>query len=264
MMVRMLSVGGLKPLCLTAARAGVFAAAFAAAMLLPASGALAQGTPAGDVSGVWWGVGYNPNLEIQGGGDIPYNEEASARYAQNMAGLEDGSLVDEARRLCVPDGVPRILGNPYPFKIVHTPGQTTIVYELNGVFRVVLMDQIQMTPDRLEIYPYYSGHSVAHWEDDTLVIETAGFKDSTFLDATGAPHSWQMSTVERIRKINDGSQLENVVTITDPLMLTEPVIARYLYDAHPEVELQTYVCGEAHRDISHIPGVTAARRARIQ
>ena len=69
MMVRMLSVGGLKPLCLTAARAGVFAAAFAAAMLLPASGALAQGTPAGDVSGVWWGVGYSPNLEIQGGGE---------------------------------------------------------------------------------------------------------------------------------------------------------------------------------------------------
>ncbi len=94
------------------------------------------------------------------------------------------------------------------------------------------------------------------------MIETAGFKDSTFLDATGAPHSWQMTTVERIRKINSGSQLENVVTITDPLMLTEPVIARYLYDAHPEVELQTYVCGEAHRDISHIPGVTAARRAQ--
>jgi hypothetical protein len=95
-----------------------------------------------------------------------------------------------------------------------------------------------------------------------LVVETAGYKDKTFLDATGAPHSYEMTTVERYRMINGGTQLENIVTMTDPLFLTQPVTARYVYDAHPEVRLQTYVCGEPHRDISHVPGVMEARRAR--
>ena len=233
-------------------------------LLLPAAELLAAAArPGGDISGVWWSVKYSPKLEIEGGGEIPYNERGRALYARNMAGLRDGSIKDEARRLCTPDGVPRILGNPYPFKVIHTPGQTTILYELNRTFRVVLMDRPQLPPDQLEIAPYYSGHSVGRWEGDTLVIETAGFNEKTFLDATGAPHSDQLKTVERYRKINGGRQMENVVTITDPAMLTRPITVRYLYDFHPEVEVQTdYVCGEPHRDISHVPGVSEARRAR--
>ena len=257
-----LSAGSLNITRFGRARLGLAAASIVGAMLLPAFGVLAQVKPAGDVSGIWWGVKYSPKLEIQGGGDIPYNDKGKAQYAKNIAGLKDGSIKDEARHLCVPDGVPRILGNPYPFKIIHTPGQTTIVYELNRVFRIVIMDKPQLSEDDLEVAPYYSGHSVGHWDGDTLVIETAGFNEKTFLDATGAPHSDQMKTVERIRKINGGKQLEDVVTITDPEMLTKPIMARYVYDPHPELRLQDYVCGEPHRDISKIPGVTEARRAR--
>jgi hypothetical protein len=238
-------------------RAGAAIAAIIGAMLLTA-----QARPAGNVSGVWQSVKYSPKLEIVGGGDIPYNDKGKALYAMNMAGLKDGSIKDEARHLCVPDGIPRILGNPYPFKIIHTPGQTTIVYELNRVFRIILMDQPQASAHELEVAPYYSGHSVGHWEGDTLVVETAGFNEKTFLDATGAPHSDEMTTVERIRKINGGRQLEDVVTVTDPELLTRPITARYVYDPHPEVQLQQYVCGEPHRDISMIPGVAEARRAR--
>lgn len=236
----------------------------AGAMLFLGHAAMAQDAPRGDISGVWWITEYSPNLQIQGGGEIPYNEEGAALYARNRAGLQDGSIEDEARTICTPDGVPRILGNPYPFKIVHTPDQTTILYELNDVFRVVLMDRPQDSEEELLILPYYSGHSVGHWEDDTLVVETAGYKDKTFLDATGAPLSYEMTTTERYRTINGGAQLEVLVTITDPLYLTEPVTARYVYDAHPEVRLETYVCGEPHRSISHIPGVNEARAARGQ
>jgi hypothetical protein len=68
-----------------------------------------------------------------------------------------------------------------------------------------------------------------------------------------------------MRKINGGKQLETVVTITDPTYLTRPITARYVYDSRPDVQVATdYVCGEPHRDISHIPGVTEARRARGQ
>ena len=239
-------------------------AVVAGMLVLPAFGALAQGKPAGDISGVWWVTKYSPKLEIQGGGEIPYNEKGKAEYAKNIAGLKDGTVKDEARRVCTPDGLPRILGNPYPFKILHSPGQTTFIYELNNFFRTILMDKKQLSAEELEIAPYYSGHSVGHWEGDTLVIESAGFNTRTFLDATGAPHSDVMTTVERVRKINGGKQLEDVITINDPEFLTKPITARFVYDFKPDVRLETYVCGEPHRDISHIPGVTEARRARGQ
>jgi len=240
-------------------------ATVAGAIFILASGALAQATSSvGDVSGFWWSVKYSPKLEILGGGDIPYNDKGKLQYTKNIAGLRNGSIKDDARRVCVPDGVPRILGNPYPFKIVQSPGQITLIYELNGVLRIVLMDKPQLWVDVEGAAPYYSGHSIGHWDGETLVIETANYNEKTFLDATGAPHSDQMTTVERIRKINGGKQLEDVVTITDPLMLTKPMTARYIYDTHPEVRLEDYVCGEPHRDISNVPGVKEARRARVQ
>jgi hypothetical protein len=216
-----------------------------------------------DVWGVWWVTSYSSKIQIIGGGDIPYNDKGQAEYRKNIAGLKNGSTTDEARRVCVPDGIPRILGNPYPFLIVPARGHIVMTYELNHVIRIIIMDQPQVSAEELEIAPYYSGHSVGHWESDTLVIETAGYNDQTFLDATGAPHSDQMTTVERIRRISGGKQLEDVVTVSDPEYLSKQFNARFIYDAHPEVHIDaSYNCGEPHRDISHVPGVTEARSAR--
>jgi hypothetical protein len=215
-------------------------------------------TPAMNISGVWWTQSYSPKLQLAGGGELPLNAKGKAQYAANMAGLKDGSIVDEARHLCVPDGVPRILGNPYPFQLIQTPGQVTFVYELNHVLRPVVMDKPQLSAKQLEVAPYYSGHSVAHWDGETLVIETAGFNEKTFLDATGAPHSDAMTTVERVRKVND-TTLEDVIAITDGEMYTAPFSARFAYDLHPQVRLEDYVCGEKHRDISMVKGVVVPK-----
>jgi hypothetical protein len=231
-----------------------------AAVVVMTSTTEAQDNSEWDVSGTWWGQRYSLSLELVGGGAPPLNEAGQQKYAENIAGLEDGSILDEARRLCVPDGVPRILAGPYPFRIVHTPGQTTILYELNGVVRFVGMDRPQYPDEELEILPRYSGYSVGRWEDDTLIIETAGFNEKTFIDVTGTPHSYQMTTVERIRKLDDGT-LENVITVTDPSYYTEPFSARFVYDHYPSMRLRDYVCGEPHRDISHIPGVAEARQS---
>jgi hypothetical protein len=246
-----------------ACRRSVLAAAVLTGCLLAASAPAQQGGSVRDVWGVWWVTKYRAKLELIGGGDIPYNDKGQAQYRKNIAGLKDGSITDEARRVCVPDGLPRILGNPYPFLIVPARGHIVMTYELNHVIRIIIMDQPQVSAEELEIAPYYSGHSVGHWEADTLVVETAGYNEETFLDATGAPHSDQMTTVERIRRISGGKQLEDVVTVADPEYLTRPFSARFVYDAHPEVRIDaSYNCGEPHRDISHIPGVTEARRAR--
>ncbi len=243
-------------------RAAVALAIFAGCAFLGAASAQ-QGEGMQDVWGVWWVTRYSPKIEIIGGGDIPYNEKGQAEYRKNIASLKDGSITDEARRVCVPDGIPRILGNPYPFLIIPARGHIVMTYELNHVIRIIIMDQPQVSAEELEIAPYYSGHSVGHWEGDTLVVETAGYNDQTFLDATGAPHSDQMTTVERIRRISGAKQLEDVVTVSDPEYLSKQFTARFVYDAHPDVRIDaSYNCGEPHRDISHIPGVTEARRAR--
>jgi hypothetical protein len=221
--------------------------------------ALAADSPNGgqDISGVWWATSYSPNIEPVGGGGLPFTGAGKAAYEKNMAGLKDGSIVDTARRFCTPDGVPRILATPYPFEIIQTPGQLTMIHELNHAIRIVLMNKPvpKDSDESIIAYPYYDGHSFGHWERDTLVIETLGFNERTFLDATGAPHTDAMHTTERIKKIDDGKELEDVVTVHDPEMYTKDWSARYVYDLRNDVHIEDYVCGEPHRDISMIKGI---------
>src|SRR5262249_38238108 len=154
---------------------------------------------------------------VLGGGGLPLNAAGKIAYEKNKSGLKDGSVIDKARRVCVPDGVPRVLSTPFPFEIFQVPtGRITFVYEMNHQGRVIDIDKPMLTAERLLVDPTYNGHSVGHWEGETLVIESAGFNDLTFLDATGLPHSDAMTTVERIRKI--GKELEDVITIHDPEM----------------------------------------------
>lgn len=207
-----------------------------------------------DLNGVWQIERFTPGIRPENGDPLPFTPAGRMAYEKNMAGLKNKTLVDEARHVCVPDGVPRILQSPYPFRIVQTPGQTTILYELNHVFRIVAMDKALPDHDMLTALPFYSGHSVGHWDGDTLVIETAGFNTKTFIDDTGVPHSDALTTVERMRKIDNGKKLEVRVTVTDPKTFTHPWTARFVYDPRPNVRLRTYVCGEKHRDVSNVEG----------
>jgi len=65
-----------------------------------------------DISGTYWATQYNAKIQIVGGGDLPLTADGKAAYAKNVAGLKDGSIPDDARRWCVPDGLPRLLATP--------------------------------------------------------------------------------------------------------------------------------------------------------
>ena len=105
--------------------------------------------------------------------------------------------------------------------------------------------------------PTYLGHSVGRWEGDTLVVDTIGLNDKTFIDDEGSSHSTQIRVVERIRKINGGRELEDVVTIHDPGVFTKDWSARFVYQPRPDIRIMDYACGEKHRDISSVKGVQA-------
>lgn len=65
-------------------------------------------------------------------------------------------------------------------------------------------------------------YEVGHWEGDTLVIDTVGFNDRTQVDEEGIVHSTQLHVMERLRKIDDGNAIENIITIEDPVIFTRP------------------------------------------
>jgi hypothetical protein len=207
-----------------------------------------------DISGTYWATSYSPKIQVMGGGEPPLNAAGKAAYEMNQAALKDGSLVDKARRVCVPDGVPRVPATPYPFEIFQVPaGQVTFLYEMNHQVRVIVMDRPLPKLESLATDLRYNGHSVGHWDGDTLVVESTGFNDRTFLDASGLPHSEDMSIVERIRKTGNG--LEDIVTIHDPQMYAKEWQVRFVYDRRDDVRLEDYACNDTHRDLSGVKGV---------
>jgi hypothetical protein len=228
--------------------------AFTALVAMSAlSGSAQAQTP--DISGTYWATEYHAKIQLVGGGDLPLTPKGKAAYEKNMAGLKDGSITDAARKFCVPDGLPRVLATPYPFEIIQAPpGQVTIIHELNHQVRVVAMDKPIPTVREQTIFPFYNGHSIGHFEGDTLVIDTVGFNEKTFLDATGAPHTDEMTTMERIRRISP-TELEDVITIHDPEYYTRDLQARFVYKLRNDIRLEDYVCGEPHRDLSQVAGV---------
>jgi hypothetical protein len=233
------------------ARSGAAVATVVASLV---SGA-AFGQTVPDISGTYWSTRYNAKVQIVGGGDLPLTAKGKEAYEKNMAGLKDGSITDEARKFCTPDGPVRVLATPYPFEIFQAPpGQVTILYELNHQIRVVALDKPRPKYEELVAYPYYNGHSFGRYEGDTLVVETAGFNEKTFLDATGAPHTDELVVTERIRKTSP-TELEIVATVHDPDYYTRDWQARFTYVLRNEVRIEDYVCGEPHRDLTSVAGV---------
>src|SRR5262249_2267370 len=134
------------------------------------------------------------------------------------------------------------------------PGEPSIFSDLSRHASPDAVGKPMPSADELETWPFYNGHSVGHFDGDTLVIETAGFNEKTFLDASGAPHTDEMTTLERIRKISP-TQLEDVVTIHDPQYYTHDCQARFVYTLRSDIRIEDYNCGEPHRDLSSVAGV---------
>jgi hypothetical protein len=223
--------------------------ALAAAVLLAAV-AVMPAEAAEDLSGTWWIGLYRSALAPANGEPVPFTPAGRRKYAAYVAGRQDGKLSDDTATFCLPDGVVRTSGSPFPFEIVNGRDQVFILYEEDRTIRQVHLAKPRTPAD--DFNPAFMGESLGRWEGDTLVIETVGFKDRTVLDDSGLPHGEKLKTIERLRLIDGGKRLESVVTIDDPEHYTRPWQVRFTYLSRPDVEIQEYVCGEAHRDVSAV------------
>jgi hypothetical protein len=215
-------------------------------------------TTTGDIAGIWQVTRYVEHLTPIDGGSIPFTPAGLARYESIEKQLQENPATDAAQTSCVPQGVPRSLASPYPFSIVQSEHQTVIVHEVNREFRIVLLQPQHNDPGLWD--PSYMGDGIGSWDHGVFVIDSTNFLDSTWLDDSGVPHSDQLHTVERLRTVDSGRRLEDVVTIEDAKTFTRPWTVRLLFDRRPRVFLTTdWVCGESHRDVSSVPGAKSYR-----
>jgi len=151
---------------------------------------------------------------------------------------------------CLPDGVPHGDLLPEPFKILHSRGVILMLYEVETTFRQIFTDGRALPKDPS---PSWQGYSVGHWQGDTLVIDTIGFNDQSWLDARGTPRSTEMRTEERIRR-RDYGHLELAITLTDPRTFTKPITFSVVAELMPDTDLLEHYCLENERDDRRMPG----------
>jgi len=118
---------------------------------------------------------------------------------------------------CFPTGVPRIWVHPFPTKIVQTPGVVYFLYEFAHHVREIYTNEGRQHPKDLD--PSWMGNSVGWWEGNTLVIDSVGFNDKTWVDRAGLPHSDQMHVIERISR-PEHDKLRVDITVDDPKTYT--------------------------------------------
>ena len=146
------------------------------------------------------------------GGAIPYLPEAAARRKANF----DNRLTADPEIKCYLPGVPRATYMPFPLQIVQTPDQILIAYEYAGATRTIYVDKAP--PDPADSW---MGHSVGHWEGDTLVVDVTGFNADTWFDRAGNFHSDALHVVERYSPLGAGALLYEAV-IEDPKVFLRP------------------------------------------
>jgi hypothetical protein len=198
--------------------------------------------PSHDVSGVWL-MDTNAYHNDPRSGSLsvaPLTSWGEEKYKPNIGkgGYDDPTFH------CDPPGLPRIALGQAPFEIIQIAGRILILYEDFYARRTIWTDgrALPKDPD-----PTWYGSSVGKWEGDTLVVDTIGFDDRSWLDGAGHPHSDAMHVVERYRRVNHDT-LELSMTVEDPKAYTKPWVSsapksfKLAPKTGPKAELLEFPC----------------------
>jgi len=175
---------------------------------------------------------------------LPYQPWAAELFKSRS---KDVAYIDPHMR-CMPPNFPRAWAFPETIKIFQAPTQLVILDEFNASYRQVFFDGRKLPEDMV---PTWSGYSVAHWEGDTLVVESAGYRDDSWLDTAGNFFSSEARVTERIRRPNFGS-LDVDVTVNDPKVFTKPWTVSLHMRPLLDTEMIDFYCQDNNKDLEHL------------
>jgi hypothetical protein len=179
-------------------------------------------------------------------GEEPLQPQAAAQTLRNRQNV----IADSPVAHCLPYGLPNRYFNARPFKIFQTPEAIVMFFELDGAFREIHTDGRKLPADP---FPSWMGYSTGKWEGDTLVVDTGGFNDKTWLDVRGHPHSEALRVQERFHR-RDFGHMDVQATVEDPIALTKPVAVKFTVLLIPNSDVLENFCTEGERDQSFIRG----------
>src|SRR3984957_12650132 len=170
----------------------------------PPSGGPAATGHAHELDGVWMErrdtIAFSQN-------DPPLQPWAAERYRAAKPGYGPHASANPQDPVlnCLPPGVPRILLMPFPMQIAQVRGDVLMIFEYDHFLRPIYTDG---RPHPKNLDPTWMGNSIGKWDGDTLVVDTIGFNDKTWLDMVGHPHSDALHVSERARRV-DRNTLED-------------------------------------------------------
>ena len=180
-------------------------------------------------------------------GEEPITPAAAAQTLRNLQGM---GRLDTPLTRCLPYGLPHRYFNVHAFKIFQTPQAIAMFYEVDGAFRQIHTDGRKLPADP---FPMWMGYSTGRWDGDTLVVDTAGFNDQTWLDAIGHPHSEALKVQERFHR-RDFGHMDIEATLEDPKILTKPVTVKFTVLLIPNSDVLESFCSEGERDRAYVNG----------
>jgi hypothetical protein len=184
------------------------------------------------------------NIGVDLPGGLPYQSWQLPIVKERTANLAK----DDPHIKCFPDNFIRAYGMPHLLKFVHSPGLLVVLNELNAGYRQVFTDA---RPLPVDPNPTWQGYSTAKWAGDTLVIDSIGFRDDTWIDWNGSVITQTAKVREQIRRPDFG-HLEVQITVDDPKAYTKPWTVTLKQKIVVDTDLIDEMCMENEQSLQHM------------
>jgi hypothetical protein len=195
-----------------------------------------------DISGVWNAKAGVYGFASFSQDDPPMTPWGQAQFsaAKPSQGPRGVTLTETNDRVykCAPPGMPYIYLQLFPMQIVQTPKEVIELFEYDHTVRYIFTDGRKHPAD---LTPSYNGHSIGHWEGDTLVVDTVGLSGKNWLDRLGRPESDEMHIIERIRRVDDKT-LQVDFSFNDAKSYRKPWTAQIRFQLHTDWDILEHVC----------------------
>lgn len=200
----------------------------------------------GDLSGVWYPSSVNTfnfiwtDAKGQRLNALPLTPWGQQTFKGNhpIGGEYTDLTTNDPNSQCLPPGVPNVYTHAYPVEILQVPGRTIMFFEYGHLVRQIFTDGRDHVKDA---NPTWMGDSTGKWEGDTLVVDSTGFNDKTWLDVSGHPHSEALHVVERMHR-PDHNTLMIDITVEDPQTYTATLKTQRKYILKPGWNIMEYIC----------------------